>query len=242
MPYMRSTCRAGRTVLRRYYYTVRYSPKGWREKKKNPSRESQKKANQRTLERKLTMLLNANFSQSDWYLTFSYRKEERPDKQELLSQVQKVLRVFRKKAKAREIPLKYIWVAEIGKRGAVHVHMVVQGVTPEEVRDAWKYGFVRIMPLEASGQYQKLAEYLVKYAKKTEESIGEKVGKGYNPSRNLIRVKEKKEVMKRNTYPADIPVPKGYYLDKESIREGFHEATGYPYLSYVLVRIMGCKT
>lgn len=40
----------------------------------------------------------------------------------------------------------------------------------------------------------------------------------------------------RDEYNHTIQVPSGWYLDKESIREAWHEVTGFMYFTYTLVK------
>lgn len=240
MPYMREKCVAGETAEYRYYYTYRYNNRGGvRNRKELPTSDSQRNINRMMAVRECTRAMNANFVPGDLYVTFTYRKEERPLSAEVMKrQIKTLLDKLRRYVKKKNIPLRYIWTAEVGKRGAVHIHMVLtNAISVKELQRAWAYGFIKVIPLDDSGQYKKLAEYFVKYSIKTEESIGHPVGHRYNPSRNLRRPKvEKKAITGRRKIPDTIPVPNGWYLDKETVRRGIN-SSGYEYLSYTLIRI-----
>ncbi len=240
MPYIKKKCRAGRTASYDYYYTARYNDgeRGSREKKSKPTGEAQKAVNLRKAAQECTRILNANFGPEDYYLTLTYKKELRPEPEEMKDHIRELLRKLRTVQKKAGTVLKYVWTAEIGKRGAAHFHMVVNHIPIQTVRDAWPHGYIKVQPLDPCGQYSALADYLVKYAERTWESVGHHVGKRYNPSRGLIRPEpEKKIILGRRKIPEEIPVPKGWYLDKNTVRRGIHEITGYEYLSYILIRI-----
>lgn len=240
MPYMKSKCVAGKTIEYEYYYTYRADAKGGvRRKKANRTPEAQQKVNRRMAEKKLTRIMNENFSGEDYYITFSYRKEERPSKEGLKRDIRKLLNGMRKKWRGERKELKYIWAAEVGERGVVHIHMVVNSAEnmSKYIRELWGKGWICIKPLDKSGQYRKLAEYFVKYSAKTMKTDEGYIKKSYCSSKNLIIPEPKKRKIKaRNRYNHTIEIPVGYYIDKESIKEAWHEVTGYMYFTYTLVK------
>ena len=238
MPYIRSVCKAGRTKEICKYYTKRYHPrKEKRQPKTKKTTEKQQAINDRYLERKLTQIMNANFDETSWYLTFTYKKEKRPDKELLKVHVRELLKKMRKVYKEEDRELKYIETAEVGERGAVHIHMIINDVDIRKIRKLWEeYGFITTKPLDNSGQYRRLAEYFVKYFQKTRRTDEQIQKKAYNCSRNLVRPKPKKKVINSNRFRNEIKAPKGWYLDKDSVREGVTE-DGYEYMYYTLVQI-----
>lgn len=241
MPYIRTTCRAGLTKEYEFYYSYRFDQKGGsRKKKENRTPEVQRQVNRRMAEKKLTRLMNANFSGEDYYLTLSYRKEERPDRETLNRDIRTLLRKMRKRYRKEGLELKYIWTAEKGERGAAHIHIVVNGINniSHIIRDLWEKGWISIKPLDKSGQYRKLAGYFIKYSDKTMKTEQGFINKRYCSSRNLhIPEPEKRVIRGRNAYSHKIEVPAGWYVDKESIKEAWHEVTGYMYFSYTLVKL-----
>ena len=241
MPFLKSQCDAGKTRDYEFYYTVSYNSTGKRTrgKKEKPTREAQRAVNLRKVKKALARILNANFGRRDFYITYTYRKESRPvNSEEMKKQIRKLLDRLRAIQKREGRELKYVWVAEVGKKGAAHIHMVVNHIDIGRVRDAWEHGFLDVTPLDPSGQYRKLADYMIKYAEKTEDAAGSTVGKRYNPSRNLKRPKPKTKIITgRKKIPEDIKVPKGWYLDQDSVQSGIHEFTGFRYLSYSLIRL-----
>lgn len=239
MPYKHEVCRAGKTKQHTFYYAARCDMKeGSRKKKENKTPEAQKKVNSRQSVKKLTWILNENFDGTSLYITWEYKKENRPDgKEELRADVDKLLRDIRKVYKKDGKEARYVWVAERGERGATHIHMVLNEIDTRKLKDCWKKGFINIKPLDDTGQYRKLAEYFVKYSEKTMKTCEGFGGKRYNSSRNLkIPQPQKHTVRSRNAYNHIIEVPQGWYLDKDSVAEAWHEVTGFMYFTYTLIR------
>lgn len=236
MPYIKSVCRAGKTKEIAKYYTRRYHPKGEkRTPKENLTTEQQKKVNERCAVRKLTRILNANFDETSWYVTFSYKKENRPDTEGLKRHKRELLKQLRKCYRQQKKELKYVETSEVGERGAVHIHMIINDIDIRDIKGLWKYGFVSAKPLEGTGQYRKLAEYFVKYHQKTKGTDEQIQKKAYNCSRNLVRPEPIRKIMHRERFRKEIQIPKGWYLDKESVREGI-TADGYEFLYYTLIQ------
>ncbi|MCM1088945.1 MAG: hypothetical protein NC419_12375 [Muribaculaceae bacterium] len=238
MPYRHEICKAGRTKQHTYYYAARTDTKeGARRKKANKTSEAQEKVNRRQAEKKLTWILNENFDGTSLYVTLSYEKEKRPaGKEELRADTDKFLRDIRKEYKAAGSVAKYVWVAEVGTRGAVHIHMVLNAIEIAKLKKHWKKGFISVKPLDDSGQYRKLAAYLVKYSEQTMRTCEGFSGRRYNSSKNLkIPQPTKTTVMSRNAYNHTIEIPQGWYLDKDSVAEAWHEVTGYMYFTYTLI-------
>ena len=88
--------------------------------------------------------------------------------------------------------------------------------------------------LDDTGQYGKLASYLIKEV--TEK--GEKLPRRYSPSKNLkIPVPKKRIILERKFFKRDPRPKKGYYIDQQSIFSGF-TADGYQFLKYIQVKIL----
>lgn len=240
MPYIKETCRAGKTKEIAYYYSARYHPpRMTREPWEGTTSEAQKRVNRRQAERQLTRKMNANFSGEDLYVTYHYRKDDRPEGKEMLrTQVRRLLDKLRRLYAKAKKTFRYIWVAEIGSRGAAHIHMVMSGIDIQLIKRVWPYGHINIQPMDESGNYRKLAEYFIKYSDRTLGTDEALQGKRYSCSRNLVMPKIVKRVISsRRAYSENIRPPVGWYLDKESIRSGIHEFTGYPFFYYTLVQL-----
>ena len=125
-------------------------------------------------------------------------------------------------------------VAEVGERGAMHIHMIINDIDMRKIEKLWKYGYVSSKPLDETGQYRKIAEYFIKYYQKTRKTTEKIQSKAYNCSRNLKRPEPKKHVMSGMRISKKIEIPKGWYLEKESVIEGI-TADGYQFFSYTLI-------
>ncbi len=250
MPYVKRTTTAGKTVEIEYYYTSRYQKRGQkRQDKVKPTREEQKRVNERQAQRKLRLLLNANFGYGDYHVVLDYirRKEEEPrSKEQMRTDIDKFLRECRKLYKAAGKELKYIHVMEIGEKGARHHHLVINKCDTEILQQAWYKAYeghnrVKVFPLDDTGQYSELASYFLKYTDKHRtEDEGALMSKRYNSSRNLVRPEPVYEIIsQRNWFKAEPHAPKGWYVDKDSIERGIHspEFYGYGYFRYRIVRL-----
>lgn len=238
MPYRHEKCQAGRTIQHTYYYAARADTKeGSRRKKENKTSEAQKRVNSRQAIKKLTWILNENFDGTSLYVTWSYAKEKRPPgKEELRKDIDDLLRYLRKAYQKAGKQLKYVWVAEVGTRGAAHIHMVLNAIDTSVLKKAWDKGYITIKPMDDSGQYRRLAGYLIKYSEKTMHTCEGFTGRRYNSSKNLkIPQPTKTTVRSRNAYSHTIEIPRGYYIDKDSIAEAWHEVSGYMYFTYTLI-------
>lgn len=239
MPYRKETCRAGKTKQYTYYYSIRADKReGSRKQKENKTSEAQKKVNSRQAVKKLTWILNANYDGSSQYVTFSYEKDRRPETPaDLRKDVDKLLRGLRREQKKAGKVAKIVWVPEVGERGATHVHMCINEIDTKILKKLWDKGWITIKPMDDSGQYSRLANYFVKYSEKTMKTAEGFGGRRYYSSKNLIIPEpEKQTVRSRDAYSHTIQVPSGWYLDKDSIREAWHEYTGFMYFTYTLIK------
>lgn len=180
MPYWIRTVYAGKCKEVKKYYSRRHKPKEKRIKREEPTRETQENVNIRKQTEQLRWKLNCNFQEGDMFVTFSYKKEERPDTYEdLVKQKNKLIADLRKEYKKQGRELKYIYVLETGSKGARHIHMVLESIEPKAIKRCWDRGRIDIRLLDGTGQYGKLAAYLVKEkGRKKMEKYG---GKTYSP-------------------------------------------------------------
>ena len=237
MPYIEKVTRAGRTVLyERSYSTHIHTPGATRSEKYKTTKESQKKINLRKVITELTILMNANFKPGDYHLVLTYEKDKRAD---TVDKAKKDRTMFldrlRRKAKKEDAICKYILVTEVGVRGALHHHMVVNKMPVEWLRQAWQYGRISIHPLDDTGQYSGLAEYFAKYITRFRELGGK--GRAWTRSKNLFRPETKKKIIRNRGYFREVPgEKKGYWLDKRTVYAGISEYTGWNFLRSILVR------
>lgn len=223
MPYIRRTTMAGRTIILEEYFSGRIGKKGRGSPPQERTKEEVERAHLRRQEKLLTKLMNANFRPGiDQHLTLEWGKgQDHPkDSAEMKRQVQAFLLRIRRAYRKRGKEPKYIYTMEIGPKGSRHVHMVLSDVDLAEVVNLWKAGPVHATPLYPDGNYQQLARYFIKYSQKTERTEGQKIGRRWNSSKNLIRPVPKIRRITERTFLRDIPQRKGYYIDQESVRTG----------------------
>ncbi len=236
MPYIEKVTRAGRTVLYERCYSSHIHPPGAkRGTKSEKTKESQMRVNQRKAAVEMTILMNANFRPGDYHITLTYCLEERPqDIEEAKADRRKFLDRLRRRMKKAGVNFKYILVTEIGKRGALHHHAVMNQIPTDWIREAWSKGRIDIRPLDDTWQYSRLAEYFAKYAIRFHK-MGWK-GRAWTHSKNLHRPETRRRIVRDRGYFREEPrVKKGYWLDKETVHAGISELTGWNFLRYILV-------
>ena len=221
MPYVKRTTRAGKTIEVEYFYTSRLNKKGAKRKDKvKPTPDAQKRVNTKQAERKLRLLMNANFVYGDFHLILDYiRHKGEPDRtrEEMKKDIQVFLRECRKLYKKAGLEFKYIHVMEIGNR-------------------------VKVFPLDDSGQYGDLAAYFIKYTDRHMQDAPEQrlQGKRWAASKNLVHPEPEYEyVTARSWYRCEAKAPAGYYVEKGSEEKGTvsPEYYGYGYYRYRLIQL-----
>lgn len=234
------------TIEHEISYMGKYGAKGERRAKREKlTPEAMHRQNQRNKENRMRRLIRANFDSDDYWITLKYPAGARPD----IKQVMKDLKVFNDRMRylyARHGE-KYKWVRriEVGKRGGVHIHMIVNrlraGPTTAIIRDRWTAGAVNYTHLSRDEDYARLAEYIVKeYDEGTQLSMFDSAEMrkltSYSTSRNLIRPEPvTKEYTRRTvrTMLRDGPKPRqGYIIDKSSVTGGVNRYTGLSWLHY----------
>lgn len=170
-------------------------------------------------------------------MTLTYRIPERPGSmEEAKEHRKKFLRDMRKAYRKAGHEFKFICVTEVGKRGAVHHHLIIEDIaTPESrtgklILEFWKYGGRHLTPLYEEGELKNLAEYMVK-EKGREHS--------YTRSRNLTIPQPRKEKVYRRKWDEDPKPEEGHYIIKDSVVNGTNPVTGRPYQHYMMRRLPG---
>ena len=93
MPHVRVVCKAGKVVEVEEYYTRRALKKGLkREPNQKPTSEQQMKINEKNAVRDLTRILNTNFSETDYLVTYTYGCEDPPTVEFAKKEWQKLIR------------------------------------------------------------------------------------------------------------------------------------------------------
>ena len=223
-------------------YTGNYGAPGEkRGEKKKRTPEDNKKQNYRNRCRKVQILILYNFRTGDWHLILKYARGRAPeDYKEAVKQRQDFVNAMRMAYKKAGIPFKWIAVTERGKRGKVlHHHLIIEDIdqkginTQKLVKKLWTYGGHFFSSLYEDGEYEDLAEYIVK--SETKEECGWCT---YSRSRNLINPKPKVETIHHRRWRDPPVAPKGWYVVKESIWNGTNPVTGYPVQHYTLKKLI----
>lgn len=228
-------------------YAGKYGAKGEkRSKREKATPEVIKRQNQRNREKKMRRLIKANFSEGDLWLTLKYPKGTRKPVHEIKDDLKKYIGTLRRRYKAADSELKFIYRFEIGKQGGIHIHMVVPRIrgadTEVMLQKEWKHGRVNYQNLD-DGDYAELAAYIVKLPDEAVEKQLSFVPVEYrkefikiSTSRNLIRPEPERKVFKRKTVRKLLqegPTPsKGYYIDKKSVVIGVNQYTGMHFIHY----------
>lgn len=140
--FQRETVHVSGDVIDGDVYPVFQAP-GKRRKKCRPTSAIQERLNQRNAERKLTRILNTNFSEQDYALHLTYRDGALPEtEEEAKKAVTNYLRRAKRRYRAAGIELRYVYVTERSESsGRWHHHLILTGgVNRDELEDLWQHG------------------------------------------------------------------------------------------------------
>lgn len=236
MPYIEELYKAGNIIEIHKFYTYQNHPKGMKRAVRHTiTPENMRRSNQKSAERKLRRILCANFkANTDYSCTLTFSKENMPENDKEFNEiVRKFLRRLRIECNKQGITPKYVYTKEKGKRKGYHVHMVVSGCSPEQIRKCWNWGRVYLQVLYQEGEFADLANYMCKAG--ADDSPVELIGKRWNCSRNILHPKAKRKVISANTYREEPRAKKGYHVEKDSIQRWENPETGYMHLLYYLI-------
>lgn len=247
MPYVESITVAGETIEVERYYTNRYRQAGERSKKVKATTEGQIKINNKQAEKNLRRLINHNFGPGDYHLVLDYiRQPGIADRspEDMKKDISIFTRECRKLYRKAGLEFKYIHVMEIGDKGARHHHLIVNHIDVNILQSAWYKAYsghnrIKVFPLDDSGNYSKLASYLIKYTSHHLHDPDRLIGKRWSSSRNLKKpVTKKKIITARNWFRTEPKAKKGYVVLKDTIESGITSAEyyGYGFFRYTMVR------
>lgn len=234
-----------------YTYMGRYGAKGEkRGKRKKATPEQVSRQNQWNRIKKMRRLMKQNFLPGDLWVTLKYKRGTRKPLGEVLKDFKKFREFLRRFYRKLGEQLKYIYRIEIGSRGGIHIHILLNRIqsgaeTDLVVQRAWEpFGRVNYEAVYEQGQFKDLAAYIVKMPdEETEKQLSlfpEKERKQllkYSCSRNLERpvpeVKEYKNRTMRKVIENGPEPTKGFYIDPDSVVCGINPYTGMSYLQYI---------
>ena len=178
-----------------YKFVGNYGAKGEkRAPKQKRTPEDIERQNQYQRTKTVRHLIKANFKEGDYWTTLTYTKDTSRTIQEVSQDVSKFLGHMRYQYKKVDIPCKYIYRIEIGSRGGIHVHIIMNGIPDLDrtIQKYWTHGKAHNELLD-DGTYESLADYIVKppteQQKKLLKTFDEEAKKliRYSCSRNLER-------------------------------------------------------
>ena len=238
--YVKKTIISGAVLEVEKTYTIRYKGKHTvRGPKQGITPEAMAKVNERNARKNLARLLNCNFVEGDLYLTLTYKLENRAaSAEDCKDDLAKFLRNVKLASKRRGLEFYYVAVSTFGDR-SMHHHVVMRcGLTMDELTKIWRLGWINFKPLDGSGDYTQLADYLIKHTNKTFNNAEKRVhAKRYIHSRNMKKPIVKTEVVDAESWREFVKAPKGYYLIQDSLFTDVSDMTGYPYQYYKCVRL-----
>lgn len=211
-----------------------------RQPRRNVTPKEVRRNNARIAEANLRMKIDMNFKEDDYYLTLTY--EEAPEGEAAKRDIKQFIRELRKEYKKAnpEAALKYIYIAE--EKGRIHFHMLVNreiDITTKLMKRLWPYGYSKVELYRGGAEDAiQISSYFMKERKHEpiEEEAERIFKRRFVGSKNLEQPKEVVKEVKATEWKGQIKVPKGYYLDKDSIYEGVNNA-GYPFRFYRLLRL-----
>ncbi len=234
-----------------FVFKGNYGAKGEKRAEKSKATPEQvRRQNRLNKQKKIRRLIKANFSEGDFWVTLTYPKGARPSVNQVMKDWDGFIRRMKTRYKKLGKELKWIRRIEIGSRGAVHAHVIINRLEGEQtdlmIKECWKPGHVNYATLYEEGDYEQLADYLAKdeMTKKQEAELEQKDRKrlrAYSHSRNLTTVEPQTRTyghwtMRRIIRDGPKPTP-GYYILKDSIRSGVNPYTGMSYLYYTENRL-----
>ena len=259
--YIRKTWKAGRTVEVKKTYSARYGKKIPRGNNIGQTSEAQERVNYKNAVDELRRILNANYHPGDWHAVFTYPNAKPPTPTQAKRDRDRFIRKLRELYKELGSELKYVHNVEY-KHKRIHHHFVIPdlpgGMKP--VKKLWKQVLAETYytpkeqergeplhlrfpwsPLDDSGQYGELAEYLIKETCKSYKDPNAICKRRYSASRNLIHPKPVVEIISAKQWKKEAPQRRGYYIDKNASFEGISMENGLPVQEVVYVEIARVK-
>jgi hypothetical protein len=236
MNVMKDVTVAGKTIfVRLSNKRKKRIPGEKREDRKQASPEKIEKINQKNAERILAILINYNFQPGDYHIVLTYSGEE-PSKEQAKKDLEKFKRQLMKLYKQKGIIMKWITATEY-ENTRIHHHIVLTGgIDLLEITKIWAHGFIRPVHLDDTGDYRRLASYLIKETSTSFRKADAVSRRRYNCSRSIVRPMVSEDEVSAAQIKDLKPVA-GYYIDQDSIYHGENPITGRPYVEYIMVSL-----
>lgn len=202
--------------------------------KANPTPPEVEKVNRKNALDKLRRILNDNFKPGDYWICLTYFALDWPTLDQALEDYRKFTRELRKLYARYGVTLKYVSGNERRPTYKPHHHIALpQGVPIGEIMAIWPHGHINVKPFDQTGQYHKVAVYILEHT-----DVPEYRGKRWNGSKNLTRPEPKERAMSAKHWREEPIASKGWMIDKTMpIERGVNPITGAEYLRYSLIRL-----
>ncbi len=167
MAYWLDTWSFPNSIEYEYKWEGKYGAKGEKRcRKVNITPEQIRKQNQMNREVRVRRLIKANFYPEDLWITIKYPKGTRKPLCRIKKDFSNFIDSLRGKYRRRGHVFKFIYRMEVGKRGGIHMHMVIPRIRSEDtdllVQKSWKHGRIHFESIYEYGGYEDLAAYIVK--------------------------------------------------------------------------------
>lgn len=211
------------------HYSYACRKKGGRGAKIQVTSEQQKRINKRIASHKRLWTICEYFRKEDYFLTLTYRRENRPESiEEAVKLAGRALAKLSRRLKKQGVKLSYMHVCERGERGGVHHHLLIKNNfdSGELFKGIWEHGKIVFDRIYTKGVV-KLAEYFVK-------GDSDKSEKKFTQSRDLVCPKPRVQVIKAERWAEKPRGRKGY--DIVNFVDGIDGEHGTAYQGYMLVK------
>ena len=203
-----------------YTYTPTRAPTG-RRRKSQTSTPKQRALNNKRSTRYLEALAHGNFGKDDLLLSLSYAEENNPeDEAEAKKEFGNFIRRLNYRRKKKNLPpARWIAVTEIGKKGRIHHHVIMDAeLDRDEVEEVWGRGYANTKRLKPDPR-EGLLPVIGYIAKTFKEDDRPKGRRKWDCSKNLIRpwdsVNDNPRMMSRKKIRQMKDLPE----DSESMRQ-----------------------
>lgn len=220
MPWIKKEYDCGNSITVIKCFASRYGSKGQLlhiTNSNNKTSDKQQAVNDKNAMLRYSLLANANFKEGDYYITYTFKKDLLPSVEDcwkIWKQYRRKLRAYYKKQGKQ---LKYIYVFEYeGVRPHFHILINNDDINIADL-PKWEYGTPHYEILD-NRKYHTIGEYFVKVSYDETRKKGE-----LGSSRNLYRPQAKVTILKSSNWSKTPKAKEGYYIDTESVKNGYIE-------------------
>lgn len=255
MPFTQYTYYLRESIKHEYKFCGVYGKGGEKKAKTKATPEQVKKQNQWTRARRLEYLIENNFFDDDLWITLKYPAGCRPSAERVKKDFEKFRRNVQRWYRKQGEEFKFIYRAEIGKRGGVHIHILANCIdgAVKTIKEKWHNAirdiadpgksYIYYAPMQTEGAHS-LAEYIAKapddviegqlelFTELSNRKYFLRIGSSRNLDRPVAETKTYSRRTLEKTIRDGIEATEGYYVEPDSIICGINPVTGYSYLYY----------